>query len=179
MLYVCSLAELEAHVAALRPGYVVSVIGTAEQPATPAGLGPERHHRMSIDDITLPVDGGALAQEAHVAALIDFLDTRDRHEAVLFHCMAGVSRSTAAALVALALDAEGREDEAAERLYAAAPHAHPNRRIVALADRLLQRDGRLIAAREAMGPLRPGLATPLIRIEPLPAAPAMRAPASR
>lgn len=167
MLYVCCLAELDAHVSTLRPGYVVSVIGAAEQPTTPTGLAPDRHHRMAVDDIAQPIDGAALAQAAHVAALIDFLDARDRDEAVLFHCMAGISRSTAAALVALALDAEGREDEAAERLYAAAPHAHPNRRIIALADRLLGRDGRLMAACEATGPWQPMPAAPLTRIEPL------------
>lgn len=167
MIYVCSIADLESHAAALRPGYVVSVIGAAEQPPTPAGLDPARHHRMAVDDIAQPVAGAALPQEGHVARLIEFLDARDRAEAVLFHCMAGISRSTAAALVALALDAEGREDEAAERLYAAAPHAHPNRRIVALADRLLGRGGRLIAAREAMGPWRPLPAAPLTTIEPL------------
>ncbi len=167
MIYVCSLAELQRHAAELRPGYIVSMIGTAEQPGTPPGLQPDRHHRVEIDDISQPLDGLVLPGEDHVAAMIDFLRGRDRRQAVLFHCMAGVSRSTAGALIALALDAEGREDEAAARLYTAAPHAHPNRRIVALADRLLGREGRLIAAREAMGPWTPLVSAPLTQVEPL------------
>lgn len=167
MIYVCSLAQLAQCAAELRPGYLVSLVGPAEQPETPPPLRPERHHRVEIDDISEPLEGLRLPDERHVAELIAFLDARERTEAVLFHCMAGVSRSTAAALVALALDAEGREDEAAERLYAAAPHAHPNRRIVALADRLLGRGGRLIAAREAMGPWTPLPSAPLTAIDPL------------
>jgi len=167
MIYVCSLAELPHRTVELRPGYVVSMVGVAEQPDTPSGVPPERHHRVEIDDISQPLDGLVLPDETHVAPLIDFLRDRDRGQPVLFHCMAGVSRSTAGALIALALDAEGREEEAAERLYAAAPHAHPNRRIVALADRLLGRAGRLIAAREAMGPWTPMVSAPLTVVEPL------------
>ncbi len=84
--------------------------------------------------------------------LIESLRATEPDARVLFHCIAGISRSTAAALIALTLDADGREQEAARQLRLAAPHAHPNRRIIALADEILRRDGRLIAAREAMGP---------------------------
>jgi hypothetical protein len=83
---------------------------------------------------------------------------------ILIHCLAGVSRSTAAALIALALVADGREAEAARRLREAAPHASPNRRIVMLADRLLGRRGRLVLARETMGPAEPVLPVPLVEL---------------
>jgi predicted protein tyrosine phosphatase len=78
--------------------------------------------------------------------------------------MAGISRSTAAALIALALTAPGREELVARQLRRAAPHASPNRRIIALADRLLARDGRLIAARESMGAAEPLVAGPLVAL---------------
>jgi hypothetical protein len=63
--------------------------------------------------------------------------------------------------------------EAAEQLRRAAPHAYPNRRMIALADQLLQCDGRLIAAREAMGPprlplTRLSLSGPLVQLPLLP-----------
>ena len=71
---------------------------------------------------------------------------------MLIHCWAGISRSTATAFV-LACERSPRVEERriAQVLREAAPHASPNRRIVALADRLMGRGGRMIAAVEAMG----------------------------
>ncbi len=60
--------------------------------------------------------------------------------------------------------------EAAEQLRRVAPHAYPNRRMVALADTLLACEGRLIEAREAMGPPR----LPLTFIGPLVELPLLR-----
>jgi predicted protein tyrosine phosphatase len=57
--------------------------------------------------------------------------------------------------------------EAAQALRDAAPHAHPNARIIALADQLLGRHGRLIAARSAIGPGEPVGEAPLIALRPL------------
>jgi predicted protein tyrosine phosphatase len=66
---------------------------------------------------------------------------------VLIHCEAGVSRSTAAALIMYACWlGHGREREAMARVLAQRPVAIPNRRMVELADRLLALDGRLLAA---------------------------------
>jgi len=45
-----------------------------------------------------------------------------------------------------------------------APHAWPNARMIALADEMLGCGGRLIAAREAMGPAQLTLAGPLVRL---------------
>jgi len=65
---------------------------------------------------------------------------------VLIHCEAGVSRSTAAALIMYAYWlGPGREHEAMARVLAQRPIAIPNRRMVELADRLLDREGRLLA----------------------------------
>jgi predicted protein tyrosine phosphatase len=88
-------------------------------------------------------------------------------EPLLVHCYAGVSRSMAAALIALSLEDDRREMEAARILRAAAPHAHPNARIVALADRLLGRQGRLVAANQAMGPATPVVEGPLVELPPV------------
>jgi predicted protein tyrosine phosphatase len=63
---------------------------------------------------------------------------------VLIHCEAGVSRSTAAALIMYACWlGPGCEWEAMERVLAQRPEAIPNSRMVRLADRLLERRGRL------------------------------------
>ena len=67
------------------------------------------------------------------------------------HGLAGVSRSTAARLIAHVLQT-GDPRESAAALRRASPYAWPNRRIVALADSILGFDGELIEARESMGP---------------------------
>ena len=64
---------------------------------------------------------------------------------VLIHCEAGVSRSSAAALIMYACWlGPGGERDAMGRVLSQRPVAAPNRRMVELADRLLNRGGRLI-----------------------------------
>jgi predicted protein tyrosine phosphatase len=167
MIYVCGLDEMPEYVRALRPGYLVSLVQSTFQPPTPAEIRPDRHLRLAVDDVSEPVQGYVTPGEEDVQKLIDFLRSWPGDEALLLHCYAGVSRSTAAALIALALNADGREMEAARVLRDAAPHAQPNSRIVALADRLLGREGRLVAAREAMGPAVPMFEGPLVELSPL------------
>jgi predicted protein tyrosine phosphatase len=66
---------------------------------------------------------------------------------VLIHCEAGVSRSSAAALIMYAYWlGPGREREAMKRVLSQRPVAVPNRRMVELADRLLDRGGGLLDA---------------------------------
>jgi predicted protein tyrosine phosphatase len=71
---------------------------------------------------------------------------------MVVHCRAGISRSTAAAFIALCATRPDREERAIARaLRAASVYATPNPRLVALADELLGRDGRMIAAIAAIG----------------------------
>jgi predicted protein tyrosine phosphatase len=71
---------------------------------------------------------------------------------VLIHCEAGVSRSSAAALIMYACWlGPGQEDEAMMRVLVQRPIAIPNGRMVKLADRLLDRKGRLVAALRLSG----------------------------
>lgn len=165
MIYVCNLPELERHTQALIPSHLISLVSDAEQPATPAGMLADRHLRVVVNDISEPLLGYILAGEDHVAALIAFLRAWRHDEGpLLIHCMAGISRSTAAALIALVVKAEGREMAAAMQLRRAAPHAYPNRRLIALADQLLECQGRLIAARDAMGAPRLAFNGPLVEL---------------
>lgn len=158
MIYVCSLDEMPCHVRALRPSHLISVIGAEKMPRTPAPIAPGRHLRLACDDIVAPLEGFVQPETEHVAELIAFARTWERSAPILIHCQAGVSRSTAAALTVGAVCCEGREAEMARRLRAIAPHANPNRRMVALADALLGCRGRLIQAVEAMG--MPGYLVP-------------------
>ncbi len=95
---------------------------------------------------TLDAETGAT--EVDVRAIMELAqDLRSANGKVLIHCEAGISRSTAAALILYAcwLGA-GREDEAMRRVLAQRPLAIPNRRMIELADHLLNRGGRLLEA---------------------------------
>ena len=165
MIYVCNLHEMPTHAGVLRPSHLISLVTSVEQPPTPDGILIERHLRLEIDDISEPLPGAVLPERHHVESLIEFIDIWAHDDApLLVHCVAGISRSMASALIALVLKAGGREEEAARRLRAAAPHAQPNRRIIGLADEILGLEGRLIAAREAMGPAELLMHGPLVRL---------------
>lgn len=67
----------------------------------------------------------------------------------IVHCEAGISRSTASAIILYAVWlGAGREDEAVSRVYECVPQAAPNPTLVRLADAQLGREGALIAAVE-------------------------------
>jgi predicted protein tyrosine phosphatase len=169
MIYVCNLIEMPKHAEALGVSHLVSLVSPDEQPPTPTVIAAERHHRVGIHDISEPLDGHILPDPEHVAALIEFVRSWAPDEApILIHCVAGISRSMAAALITLALKAPGRELEAARRVRHAARHAYPNRRMIAVADELLGCEGRLIDAREAMGPADLLPLAPLVRLPLLP-----------
>jgi predicted protein tyrosine phosphatase len=71
---------------------------------------------------------------------------------MVVHCYAGISRSTAAAFVSVCvLNPQRDEMKIAVALRRASPTALPNIRIVRLADSLLERDGRMVTAIEAIG----------------------------
>jgi len=95
---------------------------------------------------TLDAETGAT--EADVRTIIDLAQRlRSFTGKVLIHCEAGISRSTAAALILYACwFGPGREGEAMRRVLMQRPLAIPNRRMVELADHLLKRGGRLLEA---------------------------------
>ena len=108
---------------------------------------------LSMNDICEPHDGLVLPCENHVADLVDFAMNWDRKAPLLIHCWAGISRSTAAAFITLcALNPGIEEQRLAKALRAASATANPNRRLVQLADSVLERAGRMIDAVESMGP---------------------------
>ena len=105
-----------------------------------------------MSDIVEPTLGPRAARRAACAGAAAFVGEWDRAEPLLIHCFAGVSRSTAAAFIAAcALSPTQSESAIAQAIRAASPTATPNARLVAAADRVLARSGRMRAAIEAIG----------------------------
>lgn len=154
-LYVCPLSRLPETLAASGARHLVT-LATLGSPGLaierPAGIAPEHHLRVGFSDIVAPMEGHLPPGEAHVRAVLDFASAWDRRHPLVLHCYAGISRSTAAAYaVACALAPERDAAELAQALRRLAPSATPNRLFVAIADRLLGRDGRMSAGIAVIG----------------------------
>lgn len=149
-ILISSLDDMPAAVRRHRVRALVSIIQAEFQPPTPPGVAAARHHRCAVNDIVAAKAGEVLANAAHIGGLLSFLRQWDGRGPLLAHCFAGVSRSTAVALVAHAMRS-GDPAASAAALRRAVPYALPNRHIVALADAALGLGGALNRAREAMG----------------------------
>jgi predicted protein tyrosine phosphatase len=152
MIHVCSLALLNATVEATGARHVVSLIGDEATIERPSAIVPENHLWLRLHDISAPLDGYIMPDEQHIAELLDFVRSWDRRAPLVMHCYAGISRSTASAFAGVcALSPHRDEASIAQALRLASPTATPNIRIVSLADRLLGRGGRMVAAIETIG----------------------------
>jgi predicted protein tyrosine phosphatase len=84
---------------------------------------------------------------------------------MVVHCYAGISRSTAGAFVTIcALNPQRDEIKIAQALRDASPTATPNLRIIRIADQMLGRNGRMVAAVESIGTGRAAYATEPFRL---------------
>ncbi len=165
MIYISSWRMMEERAVDLGATHVLSLLGIEGRPRTPAGIQPDRHLHIEVDDVPAPYAGDIAPTLEHVAAFLEFARDWNRQGPMFVHCYAGVSRSTAAALSILCQFNPGRELEAAQALRRAAPHARPNRAIIVLADEVLALDSRLVAAVDAIGPGHyEGGPTPLVEL---------------
>lgn len=152
MIHVCSLARLHTTVEETGARHIVTLINDETKVVRPPGVAAENHLFLGMHDIAFELDGYNPPAEAHVHRLIDFAQRWHRRTPMVVHCWAGISRSTAGAyIVACALNPARDEARLARTIRDASPTASPNPRLVALADRILARDGRMIAAVEAIG----------------------------
>ncbi len=153
MIHVCSLVRLHDTVSETGARHIVTLMKDISLVQRPRNIPAGNHLLLDMDDISAPIDGYVLPGEDHVEKLIGFVGDWDRAAPLVVHCYAGISRSTAGAFIAAcALNPEREEAAIARAIRAVSVTAQPNRRLVALADDLLGRKGRMIGAVEAIGP---------------------------
>ena len=166
MIHVCSLARLHDTVRDTGARHVVTLIKDISLVLRPATITAENHLLLDMDDISDHIEGYVAPAEEHVGDLLRFVRSWDRANPLVVHCYAGISRSTAGAFVtACALNPRRDELTIARALRAASHTATPNIRIVRFADRLLGRNGRMVAAVEAIGPGMAAYATEPFRLD--------------
>jgi predicted protein tyrosine phosphatase len=152
MIHVCSLARLHETVEDTGARHVVSLIGLEDRLERPANVAPENHLWLQMHDISEPLDGHIMPGESHVKEMLAFVRSWDRRAPLVVHCYMGISRSTASAFASVcALNPQRDEMSIAQALRRASPTATPNIRIVSLADQILRRNGRMVAAIETIG----------------------------
>ncbi|HEU0148028.1 MAG TPA: protein-tyrosine-phosphatase [Bradyrhizobium sp.] len=175
LLTVCGLEELETH----RERRVTDVLSLLDPgaPEPSAFDAYNDHHRVTLrfHDILEPQLGMIPPELKDVEAILKFGKELEGQEAysgerhLLIHCHMGISRSTAAMAMLLAqAHPEQDEDGIAERVTTIRPKAWPNSRMIAFADEIMSRGGRLtLAARRMHGrllALQPHLADVMRRI---------------
>ena len=124
---------------------------TIEDPALPTAR-RVRFHRvphpahlvLAFEDLDTPTTSIITASREQIAAAIEF-GRANQTGALLVHCHAGISRSTAVALAIIADRlGSGQEKVALAELLNLQAMAVPNLQVVALADDILGREGRLL-----------------------------------
>ncbi len=151
-LIVGPLSAVNDTVRAANVQCLVTLINGETHIATPESIAPGNHLRLSMNDIIEPQQGLVPPSENHVVELVEFAKSWDREQPMMIHCWAGISRSTAAAFITLCTLNPGRDERAiAKTIREASATATPNRRLVHLADSLLQREGRMLDAVDLIG----------------------------
>jgi len=169
-LYVCSLPALPGLLVRTAATHLVTVINEQMIPATPAGMARENHLRLACHDIFEHQPGFICPSPKHVDELIRFARNWGHSGPLVVHCLAGISRSTAAAFIMqCALNPAIPEHLIARSLRRASPTAAPNRLMIRLADEALERKGRMISAVAGIGAAKPSMEGLPFALEVMPA----------
>ena len=134
---------------------VISIVGTwsadPEDTDPPGGWDvwealDARKLRLVFDDVLEDTAHGDAPNATDVQEIIDFADGIGTGRTII-HCAAGISRSTAAALIVIAkLLGPYREDAAIDHLCDIKGNLRPHAGMVEMADELLGLEGRLFTA---------------------------------
>lgn len=152
MIYVCPLSKVDETLAQVGAIRLISLLSEGTFMERPSAVADGNHLLINMHDIAEAQDGMTLPGEEHVRRVLDFAKDWDQQQPLLINCYAGVSRSTASAYMIAAARAPDRDEaELAQTLRQLSPTATPNPRIIALADKILGRQGRMISAIASIG----------------------------
>jgi predicted protein tyrosine phosphatase len=151
MIVVTPLEHLDAIAACHQPSHVLTLLSPGQEEGAWREPCFERQLQLYFHDIAEARAGLIAPDRARVGAILHFARTWTGARPLLVHCWAGISRSSAAAYMIACARNVGHERDIAEELRRRAPFATPNRLMVALADDLLQSEGRMIEAIERIG----------------------------
>lgn len=133
------------------PSHLLRLLSPDQADAPPASA-PAATLTLRMHDVAAPTPGLTAPARQMIEALLAFGDGWSGARPLVAQCLAGVSRSTAAAFIIACQKRPGlSEERLAMALRRAAPQATPNPLMVAHADALLGREGRMTAAVAGIG----------------------------
>lgn len=136
------------------PTSVISILDQGEQPPEMTGIAPNQHLKLSLSMASAEMTAPACPQQEdeRIRRLISFAGKVDWTHALLIHCRLGLSRSPGAAfIIQCALSPDRDEALFAEELRIYSERVEPSLMMVAKADEMLGRDGRMIDAIDNIG----------------------------
>lgn len=151
-IWICSLEAAPELARKLRPARIVSLLSPYDAFPVFEGMTTDLHLQVPIHDITDDIGDWRAPDVSDAERVIRFVESWDRTDPMLIHCWAGISRSTASAFITACVhNPKADEEEIALAIRSASPTASPNARLVAHADALLGRNGRMSKAVAAIG----------------------------
>lgn len=152
MIHVTPLSQLDATLRRSGASHLITLLRDDVSFDRPARIAAHNHLVLGMHDIVEERPDMIAPSARHVEELLAFAGRWDRSAPLAINCFAGISRSTAAAYVVAAALAPGRDEvELAVELRRRSPSATPNARLIALADAMLGRSGRMVEAIQAIG----------------------------
>jgi len=159
-LSICGVDELQGRLKRFKPTHVISISDPVDRPLDfPSAIDVLRLAFWDIQNLSGFVSQMVSYEERdhypiadHAEAILGFGRNIPKSGKLLIHCWAGVSRSTAAAMLVICQRNPGHEQSAFRLVKSLRPQAAPNRLIVKHGDRLLKAGGRMLAALDAANP---------------------------
>lgn len=146
---ICGIDEIPRHCAG-NVTHVLSILDPGwPEPEPLSTFDVNRRLKLRFHDVIEAHPGWIAPERWDIEILLafarDLVASEDTH--LLIHCHAGVSRSTAAAILVLAQRRPDRPaDEALREVIRLRPRAWPNLRIIELGDEILGRAGEIVEA---------------------------------
>jgi predicted protein tyrosine phosphatase len=136
-----------------RASHLISLMGPDHPIHRPGMIAKANHLSLAVNDIAFKGSGKLIGpSDEHIQSIMDFARSWDQQAPMVIHCWLGQSRSPAAALIAaLAINPQLDDLILTRALRSASEFANPNKRMVKLADNLIQRSGRLVEAVKQIG----------------------------
>jgi len=151
-IWISSLALAPGLAVKHKPALIVSLLSPYDTFPTFKDFGPGRHLQVAVHDITDDIGDWQAPGRSDAENVIRFVEPWDKSAPLLIHCWAGISRSTASAFIAACVhNPSTDEEEIAQAIRSASPTASPNQRLVAHADAILGRNGRMSKAVAGIG----------------------------
>lgn len=161
-LTICGLDEIAGHCAAVEVTHVLSILDPGwPEPESLRDFALDRRLKLNFHDVIEAEPGWITPERCDVELLLSFgrnlieipcqAGDEPSETHLLVHCHAGVSRSTAAAILLLAQhDPDRPARDVVGQVIRLRPRAWPNLRIVEMGDALLGRNGEIVAAVSAL-----------------------------